>query len=185
MEQKNNRRRKLIIEKRLQIRFLGIPLLAVVLNTIFFLSIIIYAVIKVPQIETEQLSPYYIIIASSVLVFCINTAIIAYLSLIASNRFIGPLYRLRKSIDALIQGNYGGKIQFRSHDFQYRLAQVYNDLSHTLKERVHGDIDFIDGVLEKLASLEPVQGETKEAVALIKADLGAYRKQKLSSLEIE
>jgi|GEM_PF-3167153 hypothetical protein len=181
-----NRRRKLLFDKKVQVRFLVLPIFATVLNTVFFAAIIWYAVHALPEESSQILSPYYVIIASCIVVFIINLIIIGYLSLISSNRFIGPLYRLRKSIDELVKGSYGGKLAFRNSDFQYRLAQVYNDLAQALRERVSEDIEFGNSLSEKLKTLsESDSKDQPKQLSVISAEIDQFQKRKTRYLDIE
>ncbi len=45
-----------------------------------------------------------------------------------SNRFVGPLLRLRRSMRALARGEYVEPIEFRSNDFWYDFADEFNAL---------------------------------------------------------
>ena len=43
-----------------------------------------------------------------------------------SNRFVGPLLRLRRSMRALARGEYVEPIEFRDNDFWYDFADEFN-----------------------------------------------------------
>ena len=43
-----------------------------------------------------------------------------------SNRFVGPMLRLRRSMRALARGEYVEPIEFRSNDFWYDFADEFN-----------------------------------------------------------
>jgi hypothetical protein len=45
-----------------------------------------------------------------------------------SNRFVGPLLRLRRSIRALARGEHVEPIEFRGNDFWYDFADEFNEL---------------------------------------------------------
>ena len=45
-----------------------------------------------------------------------------------SNRFVGPLLRLRRSMRALARGEYVEPIEFRGNDFWYDFADEFNAL---------------------------------------------------------
>jgi hypothetical protein len=51
-----------------------------------------------------------------------------------SNRFVGPLLRLRRSMRALARGEYVEPIEFRSTDFWYDFADDFNAIRARLIE---------------------------------------------------
>lgn len=54
--------------------------------------------------------------------------VISYAWLVISNRFAGPAYRIRKNIEAYIQGEKFIKIKLREHDALVPLADAVNSL---------------------------------------------------------
>ena len=50
-----------------------------------------------------------------------------------SNRFAGPMVRLRRSMRALIRGEYVRPIEFRDGDFWQEFAEEFNELLATIQ----------------------------------------------------
>lgn len=70
-----------------------------------------------------------------------------------SNRFVGPVYRMRRSLRALAAGEYVAPIHFRKGDFQPELADEFNAVAN-----------YVEGLKRQLASLagspaSPTKGE--------------------------
>lgn len=182
-----NRRRSLIVDRKVQVHFLALPVLSVILNTILFSCILWYAVkFLTEDISKAQVTPYIIIMVLSCALLMVNFGLVIYLGLIASNHFVGPLYRLRKSIDELIEGSYGKKITFRESDVQFRLAQVYNELSSALHARVEKDMEFTDQLKEKIRHISSeAPGKITSQLREIELELDSYKKLKSQYLNMQ
>jgi hypothetical protein len=76
-----------------------------------------------------------VILASLVLV-----PIVAYDVLVLSNRFAGPLCRMRRSLQALGAGEPIEPIRFREHDFLQDLAEEFNAVADRV-EQLRRDLD--------------------------------------------
>jgi len=60
--------------------------------------------------------------------------------LVTSNRFAGPLYRLRRSMRALAAGEYVAPIQSRKKDFLHDLAEEFNAVADRV-EQLRSELD--------------------------------------------
>jgi len=76
-----------------------------------------------------------------------------------SNRFCGPLFRLRRSVRALARGEHVAPISFRDGDFWPEFAQEFN----TLLARVQRDVPPPD--VQPPADAEPQTEETPVVAA--------------------
>ena len=56
--------------------------------------------------------------------------------LITSNRFAGPLYRLRRSMRALAAGEHVQPVVFRDGDFWHEIADEFNAVGVVLTLRI-------------------------------------------------
>lgn len=66
--------------------------------------------------------------------------VVLYDVLRVSNRFVGPIYRMRRTLRSLAAGEYVGKLQFRKGDYRLELADEINavaDYIESLKRRCH------------------------------------------------
>ena len=67
-----------------------------------------------------------------------------------SNRFVGPIARLRGAMRKLSNGTLSSKLAFRDNDFWSEVAEEFNALS----ERVQNQEREIEDLLRKVADLE-------------------------------
>jgi signal transduction histidine kinase len=70
-----------------------------------------------------------VVLASVVLV-----PVIMFDVLVTSNRFAGPLYRVRRAMRELAAGERVGAIQFREKDFLQDLADEFNAVAQRVEE---------------------------------------------------
>lgn len=76
--------------------------------------------------------------------------------LIYSNRIAGPIYRLRKEMEDMANGNIGGQINFRKKDEFKELAENLNlvkkkyEIEINAKKRYESQLAFIKGKLQIL-----------------------------------
>ena len=82
-----------------------------------------------------------------------------------SNRFAGPLLRLRRSMRALTQGEYVDPIEFRDGDFWQEFAQEFNALA----ARVQGQTPAVEPDPEEQA--EEKMREAQEEEELVAAGI--------------
>ncbi len=78
-----------------------------------------------------------------------------------SNRFCGPLFRLRRSMRALARGEHVHPISFREGDFWPEFAQEFNALAARI-ELIHGKAAMSDVALP---GPKPQENETVEVDA--------------------
>ena len=82
-----------------------------------------------------------------------------------SNRFCGPLLRLRRSMRALAQGERVEPIRFRKGDFWGEFAEEFN----AVVARVQGEADLADLVPQQPAEASTQVDETEEESELVGA----------------
>ncbi len=80
-------------------------------------------------------------------------------TLVLTNRFAGPIYRLRSSMRALAAGERVDPVRFRDHDFWQEIAQEFNTLSayvEQLKKQAASASASQTAATEAKHDLEPV-----------------------------
>jgi len=83
--------------------------------------------------------------------------------LFLSNRIVGPIYRMRRSLRALAAGEYVAPIEFRKGDFRLELADEFNAVAayvESLKQQI-----AVPGANQSPASA----GQQLEAAARVRA----------------
>jgi methyl-accepting chemotaxis protein len=84
-------------------------------------------------------------------------AVVFLISLFVSHRIAGPLYKLSLFFDKARAGDFVSKLIFRKKDHFQELAQDYNDLIASFKERIQAKDDALKlaiDALEKANQLE-------------------------------
>ena len=76
--------------------------------------------------------------------------IILYDVVCVSNRFVGPVMRLRRGMTQLVSGEQVGKLRFRRRDFWPEMAETFNQLA--------ARVDRLDQLQEDL----PEEGDMEE-----------------------
>jgi hypothetical protein len=85
-----------------------------------------------------------VILASALLV-----PLIMYDALVISNRFAGPLLRMRRSMRALAGGEYVAPIQFREKDYWRDFAEEFNAIA-----------EYVEQLKKQLAEAQGRDGKT-------------------------
>ncbi len=102
------------------------------------------------QFRMDQIwQQHGIVLIASLLVL----PVVLYDVLRVSNRFVGPIYRMRRTLRSLAAGEYVGKLQFRKGDYRLELADEINavaDYIESLKRRCN----VIEGALPALDESE-------------------------------
>lgn len=124
-------RRKFMVERGFQIRFMAVIIIAMVLIALVTGLSIYTAVMQtlVNQLHGESLAlvkhaiSVKLFVRSLLLIFAI-----AVISVFLSHRIAGPVYKFERIIDALTAGEKVSEIKLRKHDEFYRLARAINSL---------------------------------------------------------
>jgi len=83
-----------------------------------------------------------------------------------SNRFAGPLVRLRRSMRAMARGEHVEPIRFRENDFWQEFAEEFN----AVVARVQGETRQPESAFQTLAAKSPQEAEPEEAEPVGAAD---------------
>ncbi len=81
----------------------------------------------------DFIMPVLILTVAAVTLF--SSFVLSIMALIISHRIVGPLYRLRKEIDMLKEGDFTKQFHVRNKDNLKDLAQSLGDMSATLRKR--------------------------------------------------
>jgi len=130
------RRRRYLVKKKLQFKYLLFVLLAMLIPTIVVGAALYYLIwetiaaeIAVPEAIAAALVPALekvnvILIISVPLVF----AVILLFSVFISHRIAGPVYRLEKEMKKIADGDYLRRIKLRSNDELQEIAEGINSV---------------------------------------------------------
>ncbi len=136
MERKKVVRKRYLLKKGVQLRFMMVIIVAMVLIALVTSLSIYYAVMQtlVTQFHGENLAlikhaiTYKLLMRSLLLIFAI-----AIISVFISHRMAGPVYKFEQTIRALSQGKEVEEIKLRKRDEFYGLATAINALINSMK----------------------------------------------------
>jgi signal transduction histidine kinase len=131
MEHQKVVRKKFMVERGFQIRFMAVIIIAMVLIALVTGMSMYTAVMQtlVNQFHGESLAVIQhaitakLFVRSLLLIFAI-----AIISVFISHRIAGPIYKFERIIEALAVGEKVPEITLRKNDEFYRLARAINDL---------------------------------------------------------
>lgn len=138
------RRGQLLIDKNFQISFI-FRFCAIVISASFGIGVLVFYLTQnsttvaientkvIVKSTSEFILPVLILTVAVVTFF--SSLALSVMALIISHRIVGPLYRLRKEIDMLKEGDFTKQFQVRSKDNLKDLAKSLGDMSGTLRKR--------------------------------------------------
>ncbi len=131
MEHQKVARKKFMVERGFQIRFMAVVIIAMVLIALVTGMSMYTAVMQtlVNQFHGESLAVIQhaitakLFVRSLLLIFAI-----AIISVFLSHRIAGPIYKFERILEALVAGETVQEFKLRKHDEFYRLARAINEL---------------------------------------------------------
>jgi signal transduction histidine kinase len=155
------KRRQLIVDKSLQSKFIVVSLILHALQTIIVVAAIfgpsIYALsLNIPLEQKEESAKALLLLHGTawpgiLLSMCLLSGFTIYFS----HKIVGPIYRVKKTLAAITNGDFTGRINLRTGDELHDLADHVNllaeelgDTTRTLKENYSLQSEQIE-VLEK------------------------------------
>lgn len=91
----------------------------------------------------------------------LGSLLIGGLSLFASHRIAGPIFRLNTSLKKMAKGNFGERLSFRKHDYFQEVASNFNSMAQSLEERAQSEgkvisemSNKVDEIVEQMALSE-------------------------------
>ncbi len=80
----------------------------------------------------------------------LGSLLIGALSVFASHRIAGPIFRLNSSLKKMAKGSFDERITFRKNDYFQEIAANFNDMAQTLEERVKAEGKMISEMSNKV-----------------------------------
>jgi len=140
---KKRKRKQYIINPPVQFKLTLLILLSVIIPTILtflMLFFLIQNILLEAQMNNQMV--YHALLFMSHKVYCILfigfvlvTILLILWSTIFIHRIVGPLYRLEKELDKMIEGKPITKIRFRKNDKLTNLADKLNTLIEILQKK--------------------------------------------------
>ncbi len=148
MAVKSFKRRNFFIDKNFQTKFILKFSLVVILASMVVGSLVYYlfrdsttVVIQNTKVLVKPTSEFILptMIDILLLVTVFSALIVSILSMLASHRISGPLFRLKKEIDLVESGIMGRSFNLRAKDQLQELAKSLTSMSSVLKQK-HFDL---------------------------------------------
>ena len=134
------KRSRYIVKFGLQMRYMGVILLALLLVsmivgwTIYFT---IWQQISDPTLTNEQLIDVFAK-GNEILIWKMVVAIIfiCFVSIFVSHKIAGPVYRFEQSANIIANGDFSYRIRLRKGDELHELAKAFNGMTESLESIV-------------------------------------------------
>ena len=131
-----NRRKRYLINRKLQFKYLLLVFLAMLVPTLVCGSAIYYLIwqtiaaeIAIPEAIVENLIPaLYKVNLILLVALPIVFGVMLLISVYVSHKIAGPMYRLERELDKISSGDYSGRITLRSKDELKEIADKINTL---------------------------------------------------------
>lgn len=136
MEHQKVARKKFMVERGFQIRFMAVIIIAMVLIALVTGMSMYTAVMQtlVNQFHGESLAVIQHAITAKLFVRSLLLILaIAIISVFISHRIAGPIYKFERILEAMAAGEKVREITLRKHDEFYRLARAINELIRARK----------------------------------------------------
>ena len=163
-------KRQYIVDKPFQHRLIGTLLCVWAANTIFF-TLVLYLLYDghlnrfydlVPRDGLLPLLNLPTLFAVSILfVSVFGVIVLGIIALCMSNQIAGPLYRTKKSLARVGQGDLAFKLQFRHGDFLNDFPEIFNAMLERLRRQSAEE-------LEELKAIEASADDAREVTARVK-----------------
>ncbi len=163
-------KRQYIIDKPFQYRLIGTLLAVWAANSVFF-ALVLYLLYDGHLTQFYDLVPRGGAVPLLTLPGLFGTAVVfialfgvivlAIIALYMSNQIAGPLWRTKKSLTRISQGDLAFKLRFRQGDFLNDLPDVFNTMLDSLKRQTSDELD-------ELRAIEAASGDASEVVARVK-----------------
>ncbi|RJP56656.1 MAG: methyl-accepting chemotaxis protein [Candidatus Auribacter fodinae] len=142
-----------------------------------------------PELAGKFKSVDTITVLISVIGMGIATLIITYIGIFSTHKVAGPIYRFKKHLSSIKEGNFSVRTYLRKNDMLNELADDFNQASEKLKEFVENDIVFSEDVCRKIQSIQSQldqqsigPDELSEALNGLQTDIEDFIKTKKLSI---
>ncbi len=169
-----NRRRRYFIDPPLQISMFLFSLFLIVVAVAFTVAVF-YAALHAAVVElskagyldssrfAEVFYPRltYSLVFAFFVILCFTFAMV----MLYSNKIAGPLYRLRKYMEIVSDGNFSVRVSFRKGDKVRELADAFNSMVESLQNRQRQALSIVE---------ELERGKRSESEKLLLSHLKKY-----------
>jgi methyl-accepting chemotaxis protein len=163
-ETKKKKRTQFWVNMRLQYRYVGFIVLALLVISfvmtafLYYNSLSLVLELKELSMGNEQLEeqlrslPIFFIVRMLLAMIAVITAV-TIIGILEIHKTAGPLFRITRQVRALSEGNYDQRFVLRTRDELKDLASAMNDLQTAIVERETTQALRIDKVTQKVEAL--------------------------------
>ena len=174
-------KRQYIVDKPFQYRLIGTLLCIWAANTIFF-TLVLYLLYDGHLIQFYDLVPREgmlplltlpnLFAVSILFVSLFGVIVLGIIALYMSNQIAGPLYRTKKSLERLGQGDLAFKLQFRHGDFLNDFPQIFNAMLERLRRQSAEELDALKAIEASVSDADELAARVKKLREMKEAQLG-------------
>ena len=171
-----NKRRRILIKRAFQLRYVGAILFFVLLITLIS-TITIYAAIF-PYLS-EKLANVYpqgrlvMVLRNANMKVLMSTAVVlpiaVWVGIMFSHRIAGPWYRMEVILREIAEGSLTARVNLRKGDELQSLGDAINEVTDNLRAMAKENVEYIDSLDDTLKSFEDEL--RKESLDAIKTGL--------------
>jgi len=171
------RRRKYIIQRGLQFRYIGLVfglalIVSIVTGWTVFATGWYFLGEKLASVYPQGRLIYVLRATNLALIrnLLLVSPLIFILGLLFSHRIAGPVYRISKTLEEITKGNLGLKIKLRKGDELVDLADMINNLTDNINKTIISDKDIAIKIekdleeIKKLISSQPCDCAKVESI---------------------
>lgn len=141
-----NQRSIIVCDPRLQYHSLSLPLIVTVTTAVTLCVLFTFLAGGLEEFGGDEAAlkdaigrvQLQVMLAAAAVVV-VHVILVGWLGLLASHRVAGPIYRIRKSMEAVTKGNMDVRIRLRDHDKLVEVADAFNEMMDTLAARAAPD----------------------------------------------
>ncbi|MCD6460456.1 hypothetical protein J7L67_07300 [bacterium] len=201
----SNRRRwwRILIDKPLQLRYTSLIVALVVLysgclgyslytNSRETSRLMLEIVESNPKLEAKLSTIDNTALIKTIIAMLINAIVISYIGIFSTHKIAGPIYRFKKHLKSIKNGDFSAKTKLRKNDLLTELADDFNQASESLQNFINDDITksnyFLKSLKELNSAIETNKTNPQEVYSAIKditeeIDKYVTEKKKLISLK--
>lgn len=153
------RRRKYLVDKRFQVRYIVLIILVLVLCIAVGVSLATVAFQSLSSTEMgafERISKVNFIFWLVLLGVLLLLVVVGFYGLRLSHRIAGPVYAFSRHLDLIKKGVYYSDLKLRKKDEFKHLANSFNIMLETLRTREREQIEFLEDILNTLDNLAKI-----------------------------
>jgi nitrogen fixation/metabolism regulation signal transduction histidine kinase len=148
MSLESNQRRIIVVDPKLQFRFLILPLIVTITTAACLLALFVVQAQSLKGFASDdaglvkeigRVQIMAAVVVTAVLLF--HVGMIVWLGLHASHKLAGPVYKLKKTMADVAAGNDSARIHLRDGDQLGELAEAFNEMMDALEDRKKNQAD--------------------------------------------